>query len=194
MYEDWLDGFDLWIEEGRNAFLNGDSIESNPYDEKTEHEAHSTWERSYISAAEEEDERFLESDYTYRAKVIGGGWLAGEELVNRKKDADTFESETEPRQRLNQMKKNGKLSKKARIETLKESNRDDLYNFIDQRADMFPGIASYTRIDGKTVQCTVEDGDTFNEFVSYVQHVLGDVDYNVVEEDEGFTTFILSSK
>ena len=194
MYEDWLDGFDLWIEEGRNAFLNGDSIESNPYDEKTEHEAHSTWERSYISAAEEEDERFLESDYTYRAKVIGGGWLAGDKLVDKKKDADTFESETEPRQRLNQMKKNGKLSKKARIETLKESNRDDLYNFIDQRADMFPDLASYTRIDDKTVQCTVEDEDTFSEFVSYVQHVLGDVDYNIVEEDEGFITFMLHSR
>ena len=89
------------------------------------------------------------------------------------------------------MKKNGKLPKKARIDVLKESNRDDLYTFIDEHADMFPDLASYTRIDDKTVQCTVGDEDTFSEFVSYVQHVFGDVDYDVVEEDEGFITFVL---
>lgn len=60
-----------------------------------------------------------ESDNTYKAKVTGKGWLKGNSLVKDKKDADTFESKTEPTQRINQMKKDGKIDKNAKI-TVKE--------------------------------------------------------------------------
>ena len=58
------------------------------------------------------------ADYTYKAKV-GQRWLRGNSLVDTEKDADTFESKTEPTQRLNQMKKDGKISKSANIEIVK---------------------------------------------------------------------------
>lgn len=58
------------------------------------------------------------ADYTYKAKV-GQRWLRGNSLVDTEKDADVFESKTEPTQRLNQMKKDGKVSKSANIEIVK---------------------------------------------------------------------------
>ena len=61
-----------------------------------------------------------ESDDTYKAKV-NGKWLKGNKLVKDKKDADTFESKTEPTQRINQMKKDGKLSKNAKPSIVKEA-------------------------------------------------------------------------
>lgn len=63
----------------------------------------------------------LESDDTYKAKV-NGKWLKGNKLVKDKKDADTFESKTEPTQRINQMKKDGKLNKNAKPNIIKESH------------------------------------------------------------------------
>lgn len=61
-----------------------------------------------------------EADDTYKAKV-GSKWLKGNKLVKDKKDADTFESKTEPTQRINQMKKDGKLNKNAKPSVIKES-------------------------------------------------------------------------
>lgn len=60
-----------------------------------------------------------EADDTYKAKV-NGKWLKGNKLVKDKKDADTFESKTEPTQRINQMKKDGKLNKNAKPTIMKE--------------------------------------------------------------------------
>lgn len=62
-----------------------------------------------------------EADDTYKAKV-NGKWLKGNKLVKDKKDADTFESKTEPTQRINQMKKDGKLNKNAKPNIVKESH------------------------------------------------------------------------
>lgn len=61
-----------------------------------------------------------EADDTYKAKV-NGKWLKGNKLVKDKKDADTFESKTEPTQRINQMKKDGKINKNAKSSVIKES-------------------------------------------------------------------------
>lgn len=66
------------------------------------------------------------ADYTYKAKV-GQRWLRGNSLVDTEKDADTFESKTEPTQRINQMKKDGKISKGANVEIVKENGNID-YN------------------------------------------------------------------
>lgn len=62
-----------------------------------------------------------ESDDTYKAKVTGKGWLKGHSFTDKKADADTFESKTEPTQRINQMKKDGKLNKNAKPNIVKES-------------------------------------------------------------------------
>lgn len=64
--------------------------------------------------------KLRESDDTYKAKVQDK-WLKGNSLVKDKKDADTFESKTEPTQRINQMKKDGKIDKNAKITVLTES-------------------------------------------------------------------------
>lgn len=68
-----------------------------------------------------------ESDKTYKAKA-SGKWLSGNKLVKDEKDADTFESKTEPTQRLNQMKKDGKLNKNAKITVIDEA----LKNLFDE--------------------------------------------------------------
>ncbi len=58
-----------------------------------------------------------ESDKTYKAKA-GKKWLKGDKLVKSKAAADSFESKTEPTQRLNQMKKDGKLDKDVNIDVV----------------------------------------------------------------------------
>ena len=78
-----------------------------------------------------------ESDETYKAKV-NGKWLSGNKLVKDKKDADTFESKTEPTQRINQMKKDGKLNKNAKPSiitegTLKEYVSNQVVNVFMKR-------------------------------------------------------------
>jgi len=69
----------------------------------------------------------LESDDTYKAKV-NGKWLKGNKLVKDKKDADTFESKTEPTQRINQMKKDGKINKNAKPTIMKEYVSNQITN------------------------------------------------------------------
>ena len=59
-------------------------------------------------------------DYKYKAKV-GNRWLKNQSLVRSRVASDTFESKTEPIQRLNQMKKDGKLNKNAKITVVAES-------------------------------------------------------------------------
>ena len=66
-----------------------------------------------------------ESDETYKAKV-NGKWLSGNKLVKDKKDADTFESKTEPTQRINQMKKDGKLNKNAKPTIITEGTLETI--------------------------------------------------------------------
>lgn len=68
-----------------------------------------------------------EADDTYKAKVQGK-WLKGNKLVKDKKDADTFESKTEPTQRINQMKKDGKINKNAKPTIMKEYVSNQITN------------------------------------------------------------------
>lgn len=56
-----------------------------------------------------------ESDKAYKAKV-GSKWLGDHKLVDDEKKAHQFESETEPRQIINQMKKDGKIDKNVSID------------------------------------------------------------------------------
>lgn len=61
-----------------------------------------------------------EADDSYIAKV-GGLYLQGKDLTSDPEEADVFESKTEPTQRVNQMKKDGKIKKNKKITIIKES-------------------------------------------------------------------------
>lgn len=89
-----------------------------------------------------------ESDNTYKAKV-NGKWLKGNKLVKDEKDADVFESKTEPTQRINQMKKDDRLNKNAKSTIMKEAlvtkymaccyDPEDYYeetNYIDEDGEL----------------------------------------------------------
>lgn len=82
-----------------------------------------------------------EADETYKAKVQGK-WLKGNKLVKDKKDADTFESKTEPTQRINQMKKDGKLNKNAKQTIITESwkfeSKEQLFDVLLEAVEDFP--------------------------------------------------------
>lgn len=64
----------------------------------------------------------LTEDYKYKAK-IGDSYLKGNGFTTKASEADIFESETEPRQRINQMRKDGKHIPKGNVsvEKIKES-------------------------------------------------------------------------
>lgn len=63
-----------------------------------------------------------EKDYSYKAR-IGHKYLKGKTFTSNAEDADVFESETEPRQRINQLKKSKKFLPKGKVtlEKIRES-------------------------------------------------------------------------
>jgi hypothetical protein len=65
----------------------------------------------------------------YIAKV-GNLYLQGKDTTSDIEEADIFESETEPRQRINQMKKDGKLNKKAKVTIKALESKNELYKNI----------------------------------------------------------------
>jgi len=85
----------------------------------------------------------LTEDYKYKAK-IGDSYLKGNGFTTKASEADTFESETEPRQRINQMRKDGKHIPKDNIsvEKIKESRMkysgpdnvspNDIFNIVGE--------------------------------------------------------------
>lgn len=85
----------------------------------------------------------LTEDYKYKAK-IGDSYLKGNGFTTKASEADTFESETEPRQRINQMRKDGKHIPKGNVsvEKIKESrmkysgtdnvNPSDIFNIVGE--------------------------------------------------------------
>lgn len=81
-----------------------------------------------------------ESDKTFEDEA-GKKWIKGDKLRKSKASADSFESETKPTRRLNQMKKDGKLDKDAKIDAVEESIFDfeaqnqPMYRFAKQKHD-----------------------------------------------------------
>lgn len=85
----------------------------------------------------------LTEDYKYKAK-IGDSYLKGNGFTTKASEADIFESETEPRQRINQMRKDGKHIPKGNVsvEKIKESRMkysgsdnvspNDIFNIIGE--------------------------------------------------------------
>ena len=82
-----------------------------------------------------------EKDFSYRAR-IGRKYLKGKTFTSNVADADVFESETEPRQRINQLKKNKKFLPRGKVtlEKIRESKAKegeditpfDTINFVKQ--------------------------------------------------------------
>lgn len=144
-------------------------------------------------------------DFAYKAKV-GGKWLKGRELVNSKKDADTFESETEPTQRINQLKKKHKLRKnaKVRLYKIKEASMENTfgwhlspYSFSEPEirnktgfGTDFYGAGFYVTLDKETVSKMVAEAqDMFAKYFIYTIKV--DERANIVDEydDDGLDLY-----
>lgn len=82
-----------------------------------------------------------EADDSYIAKV-GGLYLQGKDLTSDPEEADVFESKTEPTQRINQMKKDGKIKKNKKITIIKEYISNQTVN-----AFMRHGVEKYFHED-----------------------------------------------
>lgn len=71
----------------------------------------------------------------YIAK-IDNLYLQGKDTTSDIEEADIFESETEPRQRINQMKRDGKLNKKAKVTIKALESKNKLFkNVFKESAD-----------------------------------------------------------
>lgn len=82
------------------------------------------------------DESIQEAtDKVYIGKV-GNKYLKGHSLVKSAAQADVFESETEPKQRLNQMKKDAIIPKKTKVKILskKDENLKESMKFVMERS------------------------------------------------------------
>ena len=76
-------------------------------------------------------------DYKFKAKV-GDFWLQkdgkGWRLCDDKAEADEFESETEPKQIVNQMQKDGEVKKTTKLEIIKVKESTKLFNRVLKEA------------------------------------------------------------
>lgn len=81
-------------------------------------------------------------DFRYKAKV-DKKWLKGRSLTDKKEDATEFESESEPTQIINQLKRNGKIAQKAVIKIVKkresvELNYENIYRESENKVIKTP--------------------------------------------------------
>lgn len=87
-----------------------------------------------------------EKDYSYKAR-IGHKYLKGKTFTSNVADADVFESETEPRQRINQLKKSKNFLPRGKVtlEKIRESKAkegedltpSDTINFVKQFCEYY---------------------------------------------------------
>lgn len=149
-----------------------------------------------------------EKDYSYRAR-IGRKYLKGKTFTNNAADADVFESETEPRQRINQLKKSKNFLPKGKItlEKIRESKIKegegittfDTINFVKQFCEYYgfienknedprtpPAIMSY-KVKENQIEISVQGKyyddiivEAFQSTVSLMNH------YGIVTGDDQF--------
>ena len=78
-------------------------------------------------------------DYKFKAKV-GDFWLQkdgkGWRLCDDRDEADEFESETEPKQIINQMQKNGEIKETSKVEIIKVEESINLFNKTLKEANL----------------------------------------------------------
>lgn len=77
-----------------------------------------------------DESRLQEMDFRYKAKV-DDKWLKGRSLTTHKADASEFETEQEPTQIINQLKRDGKIAQKAKIKIIKR--RESIEKIINLR-------------------------------------------------------------
>ncbi len=147
-----------------------------------------------------------EKDYSYKAR-IGHKYLKGKSFTSNAENADVFESETEPRQRINQLKKSKKFLPKGKItlEKIRESKVKtgegittfDTINFVKRFCEYYgfienedprtpPAIMSYKvkdniieiSVQGKYYDDIIVEG--FHSTVSLMNH------YGIVTGDDQF--------
>lgn len=149
-----------------------------------------------------------EKDYSYKAR-IGHKYLKGKTFTSNAEDADVFESETEPRQRINQLKKNKKFLPKGKVtlEKIRESKAKegeditpfDTINFVKQFCEYYgfienknedprtpPAAMSY-KVKGNQIEISVLGKyyddiivEAFQSTVSLLNH------YGIVTENAQF--------
>lgn len=99
-------------------------------------------------------------DYKFKAKV-GDFWLQkdgeGWRLCDDKAEADEFESETEPRQIINQMQKDGEIEETSKVEIVKVKESVNLFNKILKEASFT--IGEFCRNNN------IEDSKAFIDFL-----------------------------
>lgn len=81
-------------------------------------------------------------DFRYKAKV-DKKWLKGRSLTDHKEDASEFETESEPTQIINQLKRDGKIAQKAVIKIVKkresvELNYENIYRESENKVIKTP--------------------------------------------------------
>lgn len=103
--------------------------------------------------------KFNESDYIYKAKIgdklyLQGNSQDGWDTTSDPDEAAIFESKTEPTQIINQMKKDGKISKNDKITVLSESISDFKGHLLLGTAVL--GIGTLTAIDHNKAKLTAD--------------------------------------
>lgn len=98
------------------------------------------------------ESKLQEMDFRYKAKV-DKKWLKGRSLTDKKEDATEFESESEPTQIINQLKRDGKIPQKATIKIVKkrESAKVD-YENIYREATIKEGLFSPKPWSAKAIE------------------------------------------
>ena len=75
-------------------------------------------------------------EFKYKAKV-DKKWLKGRSLTDKKEDATEFETESEPTQIINKLKRDGKVPQRAVIKIVKRRESTDLnYKTIYREASL----------------------------------------------------------
>ena len=138
-------------------------------------------------------------DFRYKAKV-DKKWLKGRSLTDHKEDASEFETESEPTQIINQLKRDGKVAQKAVIKIVKkresvELNYENIYREAKsmERAEK-PSKNSVTKEEvfkkvyenDDMIEVDVNDYDRYevlNEITCYLQDAAWSEFRNYERED-----------
>jgi len=108
-----------------------------------------------------------QKDYKYRAKV-GILYLQGDDFTEDPEEADVFESETEPRQKINQLKKDRKYFPKGAIkmEKITESHAQGICPICGERIYSDEGCVKVDGVDGYVhdYHCTDESLEAYYDF------------------------------
>ena len=138
-----------------------------------------------------------EKDYSYKAR-IGHKYLKGKSFTSNAEDADVFESETEPHQRINQLKKSKKFLPRGKVtlEKIRESKAKDgevltpfaTINFVKQFCEYYGFIENKNK-DPRTPPAAMSYKVKDNQIEISVQGKFYD---DIIVEAFSSTVYLLS--